>query len=125
MLVKSIINKIAEVCFMSWENIVRFSILIAIMCCSLLSYADIVWIDVRTAVEHNVDNIDGDVRISHGQIVKGVYQLYPDKETEIRLYCRSGRRAGKAVAALKEAGYKNVANIGSIEDARKERSLNE
>jgi len=82
-----------------------------------------VWIDVRTPVEHALDSIDGDIRISHGDIVEEVTQLYPDKNTEIHLYCMSGGRAGKAAEALKEAGYTNVSNAGGIDDARKARGL--
>ena len=87
------------------------------------SYADPVWVDVRTALEHSLDSIDGDRRISHGQIVEKVSELYPDKETEINVYCRSGNRAGKAKAALNAAGYTHITNAGSIGDARLARGL--
>jgi len=40
-----------------------------------------------------------------------------DKDTEIRVYCRSGRRAGIALAALEEMGYTNATNVGGIGDA--------
>lgn len=110
---------------MNWASIGRISFLLVAMCCSLLSYADTVWIDVRTAVEHKIDNIEGDIRISHRKIVQEVHKMFSDKGTEISLYCRSGVRAGKAMSALKEAGYTNVLNMGGIDDARKERDLRE
>ena len=88
-----------------------------------LTYADPVWIDVRTALEHAIDSIDGDRRISHGDIVEKTSELYPDKNTEINLYCRSGNRADKAKAALNAAGYTDVTNSGSIDDARLARGL--
>ena len=110
---------------MDWKNISRISFFLVAMCCSLLSYADTVWIDVRTAVEHKIDNIEGDIRIPHGEIVQEVHKIFPDKGTEISLYCRSGARAGKAMSALKEAGYTNVSNMGGIDDARKERGLSQ
>ncbi len=84
---------------------------------------DPVWIDVRTAVEHVVDRIDGDIRISHGDIVAGVTELFPDKATEIHLYCRSGARSSRALAALKASGYTNLYNAGGIDDARKARGI--
>lgn len=90
---------------------------------SSLSHADPVWIDVRTLVEHTIDNIEGDVRISYSDIVEGVNKLYPDKETDIRLYCRSGGRAGVALSALEQAGYRSVQNVGSIDDARRLRGI--
>ena len=90
---------------------------------SSLSHAETVWIDVRSSPEHFLDNIEGDTRISHDDIVQEVNKLFPDKSTEIHLYCRSGGRASKAASALKEAGYTSVSNEGGIDDARKERGL--
>jgi phage shock protein E len=49
--------------------------------------------------------------------------MFPDKTTEIHLYCRSGGRAGRAMNALEDAGYTNVSNAGGIEDAREARAL--
>lgn len=90
-----------------------------------IAEAEVVWIDVRTSLEHAVDSIEGDPRIPHDEIVAGIADLYPDKSTEIHLYCRSGGRAGKAVAALQSAGYTNVSNAGGIDDARQARGLEE
>ena len=93
------------------------------LCFASLATAEPAWIDVRTVEEYKQDHIDGDIRISHEQIVAEVTRLFPDKTQEIHLYCRSGRRAGIALAKLKEAGYINVSNIGSIGDAREVRSI--
>lgn len=82
-----------------------------------------VWIDVRSSVEHMVDSIEGDPLISHSDIVDEVTVLYPDRDTEIKLYCLSGGRAGQAKTALEHVGYTNVSNVGGIEDARKLRKL--
>ncbi|KXF80743.1 rhodanese-like domain-containing protein [Enterovibrio coralii] len=86
-------------------------------------HAEIVWVDVRSVAEHQVDSIDGDLRISHPQIVTEIAKLYPEKDTEIRLYCRSGFRASKAQSLLNDAGYVNVFNEGGIHDARKVRGI--
>ena len=88
-----------------------------------MAYAETVWIDVRSAEEHERDSIEGDVRISHWEIVAEVSDRFPEKDTEIRLYCVTGGRAGKALSALERAGYSNVTNVGGIEDAREERDL--
>ena len=87
--------------------------------------AEEVWIDVRTSLEHKMDRIDGDVRISHSDIVEEVTVLYPAKDTPIRLYCRSGGRSGSATEALQAAGYTDVKNAGGIDDARQQRGLSE
>jgi len=86
-------------------------------------FAEPVWVDVRSVLEHAIDNIEGDMRISHGDIVEEFSALYPDKETEVKLYCRGGGRAETATNLLKEAGYKNVLNAGGIDDARAERGI--
>ena len=83
------------------------------------------WIDVRSKIENIIDNIDGDPLIPHSDIVEGISEMFPDKNTEIKLYCRRGVRAGKALTALKKAGYTNVSNVGSIDDARKLRGIAE
>ncbi len=110
-----------------WKERVLNLVLLAVLPVSSLAYAEAdsgpVWIDVRTVFEHAIDRIDGDIRISWGDIVEGVTELFPDKETEIHLYCRSGARSSRALAALKAYGYNNVFNAGGIGDARKQRGL--
>lgn len=86
--------------------------------------AETVWIDVRSAAEYQVNHIAGDLRVSYNEILPKVVALYPNKDTDIRLYCRSGRRAGVAQSILEDAGYKNVSNFGSIENAKAKRNLN-
>jgi phage shock protein E len=102
---------------------ITYSVALAIgILLSSSSYADPVWIDVRSVFENRIDNIEGDIRISHSEIVAKVSEIYPDKNTEIHLYCRSGGRAGYALSSLVNAGYKNVSNAGGIDDARKARA---
>ena len=87
----------------------------------MLAQAKPVWIDVRTEAEHKENHIDGDLLIPHQNIVARVAERFPDKDTEINLYCRSGNRAGKAKSALESAGYTNVNNMGSVAEAREAR----
>jgi len=82
-----------------------------------------VYIDVRTWAEYQIDHIDGDTRIHVSDIVQGVSQKYPDKNTPIRLYCRSGVRSGSALEKLNAAGYLDVQNLGGIDDARRKRGI--
>lgn len=92
---------------------------------STISFADPVWVDVRSVAENQNDNIEGDILISHLSIVEEISKIYPDKETDIRLYCRSGNRAGQALNALKLAGYQQVQNVGSIGNARHARGMSQ
>lgn len=104
---------------LKFKSVVAISTLLAAMVFGQFAYAETVWIDVRTLEEKQANGISGDPLISYSSIVEGVNQLYPDKETEIYLYCRSGRRAGVALSSLKAAGYNNVTNAGTVGNARK------
>ena len=105
----------------------RFSlfafVLLSLFSFSAFSSEQPLWIDVRSVVEHKVDNIEGDLRVSHGDIVGELSEAYPDKNTPIKIYCRSGGRAEKAKQALIGAGYTDVENAGGINDARKQRGI--
>jgi phage shock protein E len=90
---------------------------------SSFSFAETVWIDVRTLVENQRNNIEGDLRISHSNIVREVRDLFPDKNTTFYLYDKTGGRSDIAISALKQAGYKNLHNAGSIEEAREQRGI--
>lgn len=103
--------------------ILQMTLLTLLSLSGFTALAEDLWIDVRSYPEHTVDNIAGDIRIGHADIVEQVSMRFPDKGTPIKLYCRSGGRAGKAMQALQQAGYDNVENIGSIDDARKNRAL--
>jgi phage shock protein E len=110
---------------MNFKKVITGCVFFIIMLCSLLSYAETVWIDVRSADEHMIDNIEGDTRISHSVIVAETTKMFSDKDTKIGLYCRSGGRASKARALLLDAGYTNVFNVGGLNDARKARGMTE
>lgn len=97
--------------------------MIALAGFSLLSFSEPVWIDVRTADEHQQDHIKGDPLIPSDVVVSEITRLYPDKKTPLNLYCRSGGRAGKAKTALEAVGYTHVNNAGGIADARKQRKM--
>jgi len=69
-------------------------------------------IDVRTAKERESGVLPNAIPILHTEIVAGVTDLGVSKDQSLVLYCRSGRRSGIAVAALREAGYTEVTNGG-------------
>ena len=108
---------------MKWYSFRKIICLLLAMCLSSFSFAEVVWIDVRSYQEYVADHIDGDMLIEQGDIVPQTMKLFPDRKTEIHLYCRSGRRANEAMRDLNAAGYSNVSNAGGINDARKARGL--
>lgn len=95
-------------------------------CLGIASFSladDSLWIDVRTNKEYAEDHIQGDINIPHDKIAEEIGKTITDKNTDIHLYCRSGKRAGLAQETLKKMGYTHVTNEGGIADARKKRHL--
>ena len=79
-------------------------------------------VDVRTQDEWNRGHLEGALHIEWQDIL----QLSSDinKDEKIYLYCRSGNRSGKATKILEDAGYINVVNAGSIQEASKLLGIN-
>ena len=51
------------------------------------------------------------------ELIKKADQLFPDKTKPVIIYCRSGRRAGKAKEVLEQQlEYTNVMNAGGLVD---------
>lgn len=74
-----------------------------------------IWIDVRSAEEFNAGHLAGAVNIPHEQIAARIAEVTQDKDAEIFLYCRSGRRSGLALEALQGIGFSKVVNAGGYE----------
>jgi rhodanese-related sulfurtransferase len=75
-------------------------------------------VDVRTSEEFAAGHAQGAINLPYDQIVTGTRPT-ADASAKIYLYCRSGRRAEVAQAALIQAGYGNVANLISLENWQK------
>jgi sulfur-carrier protein adenylyltransferase/sulfurtransferase len=69
---------------------------------------DIFVLDVREPHEYQICNIGGYL-IPLGDLPKRVSEL--DSSKEIVAHCRSGARSAKAVAFLRQAGFKKVHNL--------------
>jgi len=79
-----------------------------------------VLIDTRTEAEWNAGHLEGAVLIPYDRIEQGITAVAPDKKSKILLYCRSGRRSGIAAETLKNVGYQDLTNLGSMESAARE-----
>jgi adenylyltransferase/sulfurtransferase len=81
------------------------------------SKKDLFILDVREPHEYQICNLNGYL-IPLGDLPKRVHEL--DSSREIVAHCRSGVRSGKAVAFLRQAGFKKVRNLtgGILEWAR-------
>ena len=87
--------------------------------------AEPVWIDVRSVEEHAEDRIEGDLNLPHEAIVEQVRERFPDTAAELRLYCGSGRRAGMAMDALREAEARAVTSSQECTRRKQLRGLRE
>lgn len=74
-------------------------------------------IDVRTEAEWNSGHIEGAILIPYESIGEKIETATKDKNRRIYVYCRSGRRSKIAKESLEKLRYKNVVNLGSLEEA--------
>lgn len=79
--------------------------------------ANTVILDVRTAEEYAGGHLEGSqlLDFNSGEVAAAIPTL--DPEAEYLVYCRSGNRAGQAIALMEQAGFTNVTNLGSLEQA--------
>ena len=78
-------------------------------------------IDVRSRQEYESGHLDNSINIEHEEVEKMAETIGEDKEREVVVYCRSGRRSGEAKKALEEYGYKNIHNGIGYEGLKKAR----
>lgn len=76
-------------------------------------------IDVRTEAEWNRGHLEGAILIPYDGIGEKIGSVAKDKAGRIYVYCRSGRRSQIAKETLLKLGYKDVVNLGSLEEAAK------
>lgn len=87
---------------------------------SMASASETIWIDVRSAEEFAAGHLKGAINVPHTEIKQQISKIVADKDANIALYCKSGRRAGIALDALTDLGYSKVANHGGYEDLKKQ-----
>ena len=73
-------------------------------------------LDVRAQDEYDQGHIPGAIVIPHTEIETRAEEELTDKDQQILVYCRSGRRSKLAADALLELGYTNIKEFGGILD---------
>jgi rhodanese-related sulfurtransferase len=76
----------------------------------------IILLDVGTLEEYIENHIPGSILIPVDEIRSKASEILTDKNAEIIVYCRSGRRSVTASETLIDMGYTNVYNLGGIID---------
>lgn len=95
----------------------RLGALFVLLLSGSLWATDPLWIDVRTAEEYAGGHVIEAVNIPYEEIVARIGEVTTDKDAEIYLYCRSGRRSGIAMQALEAEGFSRVVNVGGLDQA--------
>lgn len=74
-------------------------------------------IDVRTVAEHAAGHLEPalNLDLQNGTFEQALAGL--DKSAPYLLYCRSGNRSGIAMQMMLDAGFTDVKNLGSLEEA--------
>lgn len=80
----------------------------------LNSKASFTLLDVRTLDEYNAGHIPAAVLLPYDEIAQKAEKLLPEKDAEIIVYCRSGRRSAIAADELRKLGYTEVKDFGGI-----------
>ena len=75
-----------------------------------------VLLDAREQEEYDDGHIPGAILIPYTEIENQAEEMLPNKDKQILVYCRSGRRSKIAADALSKLGYTNVKEFGGIID---------
>jgi rhodanese-related sulfurtransferase len=84
-----------------------------------------VLIDVREDNEFNAGHAKDAVHLGRGVIERDIVENFPDKDTELILYCGGGFRSALSADMLQKMGYKNVWSIAGGWKAWKEHDKTE
>ena len=72
---------------------------------------DIILLDIRTKEEYDEKHIPNCILIPLDNLNNEVENKIENKESEIIVYCRSGRRSKLACQKLVNLGYRNLYNL--------------
>lgn len=73
-------------------------------------------IDVRGKDEYEKGHIKDSILIPLDTLENTIEDIVKDKDSQILVYCRSGRRSAEASKIIKSLGYNNIYDFGGIID---------
>ncbi|PVY55861.1 MULTISPECIES: rhodanese-like domain-containing protein [unclassified Simplicispira] len=71
-------------------------------------------VDVRSRSEFESGHVDGAVHLPLERLAQDALLLLPDKTAPMVLYCLSGARSGMALQWMRQLGYTQAVNGGSV-----------
>ena len=77
----------------------------------LINREDALMVDVREPGEYGAGHILGAKNVPLARIEDGGSDLGKKKDRPLIVYCDTGNRSGKAIAALKKQGFAHVMNL--------------
>ncbi|HEU5022795.1 MAG TPA: rhodanese-like domain-containing protein [Bryobacteraceae bacterium] len=80
-------------------------------------------VDTREDNEFAAGHVQGAVHLSRGIIERDIEEKYPDKSTQMVLYCGGGFRSALVAESLQKMGYTNVISLDGGWRALKESGL--
>ncbi|MBL7555806.1 MAG: rhodanese-like domain-containing protein [Bdellovibrionaceae bacterium] len=90
-----------------------------------MSEKNITIIDVRTVAEYQSGHAQNSLNIDFysPNFLEEIKKL--DMNKSYQLYCRSGNRSGQAEGIMKQMGFKDVINVGGLEQATQKYTFEE
>jgi phage shock protein E len=90
---------------------------------AVINVTESIIIDVRSGEEFATGHLEGalNLNVEDGTLQSTLASLDPSDSYIV--YCRSGRRSAIAVEQMAAAGFANVTDLGSVEDAAKATNL--
>ena len=78
-----------------------------------IAWADrsLVVLDVRTPEEFAAGHVPGAINIPHAELAARVTELDAARDSDIVVYCRTGRRAGEALGVLEMSVFKRLLHL--------------
>ena len=71
----------------------------------------VVLLDVREDHEWQAEHVAGAVHLGKGILERDLEKLYPDKDTEIVMYCGGGFRSALTAEAAQKLGFRKVSSL--------------
>ena len=96
----------------------KLALILTFIFISLSSVSEELIIDVRTFEEWDQGHLSSAKHIEWQEISQKIQVMDTNKDDQIILYCRSGKRAEKAKIILNDLGYEHVVNAGSLLEAK-------
>jgi phage shock protein E len=108
---KSVVKLITYVCLFFVSAATMASTEISAEAMLAMEKSERLLLDVRTFEEYTNGHIPTAVNIPLNEIVTRLSRLSEFKDSPVVVYCRSGLRAGKAIAILEENIFTNVMHL--------------